>query len=198
MRVYLFCRFPEKGKVKSRLAAHCGESAALELYKKMLDIVIQNMQEGHSELKVFYTGCDERTAKKWLGTIESEQQSEGDLGERLQSAVERGFKKDSQPIVLIGADCPDIDKSLIDQVEHEIKSVDLVLGPATDGGYYLLALKEANAEIFTDIDWGTEKVLDQTLYACKREKLSVHLLEEKADYDLWEDLPEEWRRGIDL
>ena len=198
MRVYLFCRYPEFGKVKTRLAAGCGDANALLLYEKMLKIIFQNLKESGREVLVHTAGGDSSLSTDWLKGFHHIEQVDGDLGERLIAAVNRGFDEDDSPIVLIGSDCPEIDKALLNEAEKLLCDNDVVIGPAEDGGYYLMAIKESNAELFTGVDWGTEDVLDQTLMSCNREKLSVALLEEKNDIDRLEDVPEEWLKELKI
>jgi uncharacterized protein len=197
VRIFLFCRYPKLGKVKSRLAAHCGKEKALLLYKKMLSTILENIDDCGRPLVVHYTGCSSSEAAHWFANRQVKAQSAGDLGEKLVCAVREGFGENQDSIVLIGADCPDINATLLEEVERELKFNDLVIGPAVDGGYYLLALKECIEPLFRGITWGTKKVLKQTLEIAAIENLKVKLLEEKNDMDYWEDIPAEWRQEVD-
>jgi rSAM/selenodomain-associated transferase 1 len=197
VRIFLFCRYPELGEVKSRLAAHCGQEKALLLYKKMLSTVLENIDNSGRPMVVHYTGCSTSAAVEWFASRQIKPQSDGDLGEKLLSAVKEGFDENKTSIVLIGADCPGINADSLEEVERELKINDLVIGPAVDGGYYLLALKECIEPLFRGITWGTSQVLKQTLEIAAKENLKVKLLEEKNDMDYWEDIPAEWRQEVD-
>jgi uncharacterized protein len=198
MRIFLFCRYPELGKVKSRLAAHCGPEKALRLYKKMLSVLLKNLDQSDKKLIVHYTGCTRGRAVEWLASREIKPQVDGDLGQKLGSAVRQGFAESETSIVLIGADCPEIDRKLLSKVEKVLQNNDLAIGPAVDGGYYLLALKKSVEPLFENIDWGTKNVLSQTLAAASKENLKVKLLEEKNDMDHWADIPLEWQEELDF
>ncbi|WP_227762121.1 TIGR04282 family arsenosugar biosynthesis glycosyltransferase [Zhaonella formicivorans] len=122
-----------------------------------------------------------------LGLFEVRPQAEGDLGQRLDDAC-RQVLQNHDRLAVIGTDTPDITSDTILRVFKELDSCDIVLGPALDGGYYLLGLKEVHTVLFQDIRWGTGYVLFQTLEKARNAGLAVSLLEEKGDVDTWEDL----------
>ncbi|OLN33198.1 Glycosyltransferase [Desulfosporosinus metallidurans] len=111
----------------------------------------------------------------------------GDLGERMLCAVQESLTE-FQQVILIGSDIPGIDRNLLEQACAELRQHDLVLGPALDGGYYLIGLKSVNPLLFRDIDWGSGQVLEQTLQAARRLRLQTALLSKMQDIDRWQDL----------
>jgi rSAM/selenodomain-associated transferase 1 len=193
--ILLFCRYPRLGQVKTRLAAACGEEPALYLYKKMLRSILSDLDEIELKLSIFYTGCDAQEAGEWLPGHRLYPQVEGDLGRRLYRAAAQIFAEGATQVFLIGADCPGLDAALFEKAAAALLAgTDVVIGPATDGGYYLLGMKGLHAELFDDISWGTASVQRQTEQAAAKTGLKVTFLEEKTDMDFWHDIPELWRR----
>lgn len=197
MKVCLFARYPEKGRVKSRLAVKCGDEGALYLYKKMLATVLNSLSEFKEEIVVYYTGCEQNTAKGWLSDYQLQNQAEGDLGEKLIAAMDDGFHSEQEKLIFIGADCIDLSSEIINTAKSYLDEVDVVVGPSKDGGYYLIAMRQNSPEIFQGIDWGTEVVFEQTLTKIYNNNLTYKLLPELADIDHWEDLPKAWQEEVE-
>ena len=194
MKICLFARYPQIGKVKSRLAAECDESKALFYYKKMLVRVLENLSVFHKNLVVYYTGCDATTAKGWLPDFKLAEQASGNLGDKLRAALNEQYGNNSQKIAFIGADCIELTDKILKQTEKYLNDVDVVIGPSTDGGYYLLGLSVKNESLFDDINWGSEVVFEQTMNKIYEHNLSYRLLPQLSDIDYWKDLPEDWRQ----
>lgn len=115
------------------------------------------------------------------------QQQGADLGERMLCAVQESLTE-FQQVILIGSDIPGIDQNLLEQASVALRQHDLVLGPAMDGGYYLIGLKSVYSFLFREIEWGSGQVLEQSLRAARRHQLRTALLPELQDIDYWEDL----------
>ncbi|HBW38328.1 TIGR04282 family arsenosugar biosynthesis glycosyltransferase [Desulfosporosinus sp. BICA1-9] len=115
------------------------------------------------------------------------QQKGRDLGERMLCAVQESLTEFKQ-VILIGSDIPGINQTLLEQASAELRQHDLVLGPAMDGGYYLIGLKDVNRFLFRHIEWGSGQVLEQTLQAARQHQLRIALLPELQDIDRWQDL----------
>ena len=196
MKICLFARYPEKGKVKSRLAAKCGDDAALYLYKKMLAPVLESLSQFKGDMEIYYTGCEYNTAKGWLPDYSFQEQAKGDLGVKLECAMQSQFDEGVDKLVFIGADCIDLTPELIQATEEMLNESDVVLGPSEDGGYYLVAMRKPSAELFRGIDWGTEVVFEQTLTKIYDNSLSYKLLPELSDIDYWDDLPASWQEEV--
>ncbi|MBU2538315.1 MAG: TIGR04282 family arsenosugar biosynthesis glycosyltransferase, partial [Proteobacteria bacterium] len=134
-------------------------------------------------------GGNQEDMEVWLsGDIPCVPQGEGDLGDRLRRAFTLAFARDTRRVVIIGADCPGLSPTLFSQAFAALDHKDLVIGPAMDGGYYLIGLSHPAPSLFSDIPWGSGKVLAATLNQAKTLNLSNHLLEPLADVDRPEDL----------
>ena len=195
MKICLFARYPRLGQVKSRLAKDCGEEGALLLYQKILENIFRQLNPLKEKVKVFYTGCTASEANQWLMDYEHAAQCEGDLGERLKYVLTtEKFEK----LIFIGVDCLDITEKILSEAEQMLDSSDVVLGPASYGGYYLIGLNKPQKELFNDIDWGTARVFEQTMNIIYNNNLSYSLLPEKNDLDYMKDIPHEWKLELDL
>ncbi len=180
----MFVKYPEQGKVKTRLAQDIGEEKALEIYKRLLRILIPEHDNRAYQFYMSVTPEDKARKFKKLypaGTVIKQQGD--DLGEKITHALQR-LLADHGKVIIIGSDCPNITHEDIKQALQALDNNDVVIGPAEDGGYYLIGMKKYHT-LFNDIDWSTEKVLDQTLK--KASDLNVKLLDEKRDIDTKED-----------
>jgi uncharacterized protein len=117
-----------------------------------------------------------------------------DLGERLYNTALEVLAEHDR-LIFLGADLPNLTGDLLQEAIDYLDEFDTVIGPATDGGYYLLGIKFAHAGLFADIQWGGAKVLDQTIKQIEESKLSYYLLESKNDIDTWEDLVAFYEKG---
>ena len=186
----IFVKYPEAGRVKSRLAQTIGAAQAALAYKTMVEIVVRNTKpcDGEYAQVLYYDPPELReNFQSWLQMSHIEPQSGGDLGERMKQAFSHALAEARQA-VLIGTDCIDIDHHLILETFQRLAKSDLVLGPAKDGGYYLIGCKQVYPEIFTGIDWSTERVFSQTLEIAEKLKLRVASLPILEDIDTVEQL----------
>ncbi|MBI4456196.1 MAG: TIGR04282 family arsenosugar biosynthesis glycosyltransferase [Acidobacteria bacterium] len=115
-------------------------------------------------------------------------QAPGDLGRRMQAAAEHLFDLRHDAVIFLGSDTPHLDPKLLFQAIDSLQDYEVVIGPSQDGGYYLLALKQPHQKLFRNINWGSEKVLSETLERLRRRKTSFALLEESFDLDRPSDL----------
>ena len=192
MEVLLFTRFPEPGRVKTRLIPALGENAAAELHRRMAERMHAVLVGVNSrwEARICYTGATQTEMQDWLGNdLPMEEQSTGDLGQRLHSAMTASFQRGHEQVIVIGSDCPDLRVTHIEEAFAAFDNHPLVIGPATDGGYYLLGQRDqVTPELFQDIQWGTANVLQQTLQRAEISGLSSVLLDPLPDVDLSSDL----------
>ncbi|MBS1668384.1 MAG: TIGR04282 family arsenosugar biosynthesis glycosyltransferase [Bacteroidetes bacterium] len=176
------------GQVKTRLAASIGHDGALAVYQKLLqhtEMVTRNIDVDKT---VFYSSFIEEQ-DLWDNEIYKKQlQSGTDLGERMQDAFLETFAKGHGKVVIIGTDCLEMERVIIMDAFAQLNEHDIVIGPAKDGGYYLLGMKKMVPSIFYNISWGTDKVLEETLHACYQLKISVGLLPILSDIDTVKDL----------
>ena len=182
----IFTRNPELGKCKTRLAATIGDQAALEIYKFLLEHTVGITQDVIASKQVYYSEeiwhndiWDPKVYDKKL------QQGEG-LGTRMQRALEDGFKEGFDRVVIIGSDLFDMETEDIEMAFSALKTNDFVIGPAQDGGYYLLGMSRLKEALFRNKKWGTATVFQDTLTDLEGE--SVLLLPERNDVDVYEDI----------
>ncbi len=182
----IFTRNPELGKVKTRLAATVGDASALDIYTFLLKHTVVITKELAVAKQVHYS-VKIRENDLWDEAVfEKKQQHGDDLGARMLYAFQQGFKAGYQNIIIIGSDMLDLDQKDLEMAFSALKANDIVIGPAEDGGYYLLGMKQLKPEIFSNKKWGTGTVLKDTLKDLKSEL--VYSLPLKNDVDLYEDI----------
>jgi rSAM/selenodomain-associated transferase 1 len=160
--------------------------------QQTVEMARQLIQFRSVSLEVRYTGGSLALMKDWLGSdLIYNEQGTGDLGDRMNHSFEAGFNQGLAAIIIIGTDCIDLNTDILNQAFDTLKQQDLVIGTATDGGYYLIGLRRSTPELFQGIDWGTERVLEQTLVRCQPLKLSIGNLPQLSDIDRPEDLKNE-------
>lgn len=183
----IFIKNPILGKVKTRLAKDLGDSQAVEYYKKLLALTRSAAQNTDVEKWLWY-GDFINNEDHWNSNIFSKKLQEGDdLGQRMERAFELAFSEGYKNVVIIGSDCPEISSEILEQAFTTLDSNDAVIGPANDGGYYLLGMTKM-LHLFEEVDWSTERVLDQTEKHLKKAEAKYHLLQELTDLDTVEDL----------
>ena len=191
-QLLVFARVPALGRVKSRLAAGVGQPAALAVYRELLAITNAAMVAAGVPATVWLadTASAEPTpaeAREWAAHA-ARCQPEGDLGARMTAAFATAFAAGAARVAIIGTDCPGLRASHLTQAFGALETADVVLGPATDGGYYLLGLRQPQPALFTNKAWSTDSVLADTLADVHRLGLRVALLPELRDVDNAEDL----------
>lgn len=182
----IFTRNPELGKCKTRLAATVGDQTALDIYVFLLNHTVQITKYLDVIKAVYYS---ETIWEKdiWDATIyQKKLQSSGDLGTKMANAFKDGFEAGFEKIMIIGSDMYDLSESDIKNAFSELTNADVVIGPAEDGGYYLLGMKTLEVSLFKDKKWGTETVLQDTLNDLKDKKTT--LLDLRNDVDFYEDI----------
>jgi hypothetical protein len=190
VNILLFAKAPEAGKVKTRLQPQISPSRAARLYQLLLNKVVANISKTNFPISIWRAGslshpCWQEYAKNPLITLH--EQGAGDLGDRMKFAALESLKKFNK-VVLIGADCIDIDKHYLELAVSKLDTNNVVIGPANDGGYVLLALYSVATDFFSDIEWGSDKVLSQTLMKIDTLGWSYKLLPALNDIDRPEDL----------
>lgn len=195
----VFTRYPEPGKTKTRLIPVLGAEGAATLQRQMTEHTLAQVKELQSERLVSaiicFAGGNQQLMQNWLGTcFDYQPQGDGDLGRRMAIAFETTLEAGTQSVVIIGSDCPDLNAQLMMQAFQALEQHDLVLGPARDGGYYLIGLRRLIPELFTGISWSTTEVLQQTMNIAQKLELAVASLPLLSDVDRPEDLPL-WKQG---
>ncbi|MEM9120617.1 MAG: TIGR04282 family arsenosugar biosynthesis glycosyltransferase [Cyanobacteria bacterium P01_F01_bin.56] len=192
-----FIRYPQPGRTKTRLISALGAEGAAQLQKEMAEYLLGKLRDSQWQVQVYFTGALLAQMQAWLGpNLVYCAQADGDLGCRLWRAFEQAFSAGAQRIVAVGADCPSLDARHIDQAFNQLESHNAVLGPANDGGYYLIGLRQESCQhqaLFQGIDWSTPRVLQQTQAKARQLNLSLAELEMLSDVDRPQDLAV-WRR----
>ena len=188
--VSLFLKAPILGAVKTRLAKSLGDEGALMTYCELVEFLLKRIPE--TTVHVHYTPDERSLMEDWLGQDYSYHlQTGGELGDRLIHSMELEFEQGCEKLIFLGGDCPWVDQARMSEAFAALDANDVVIGPATDGGYYLIGINQSRPELFSGIAWGTESVCETTLNICEREGLSVALLQEESDVD---DL-ESWQKA---
>ena len=195
-RLLIFARVPELGHVKTRLARDVGDERALVIYESMLRDLLQSIGPSteETEIEIMWVPtpiANGETLHRAFGDRALAMQTGDTLSERLSMAFsERFFFQRTEKIVAIGVDDPTLSRALVDDAFQLLDSVEWVVGPALDGGYYLIGCRAAafDIEVFTGIEWGTSGVLAATLERIAVLGATVALLPERRDIDVAADL----------
>lgn len=187
----IFYRNPELGKVKTRLAASIGDEKALAIYLLLSAHTREVSENLGIDKTLYYTDFVDREDNWSLAKFKKEIQTGRDLGERMRNALAAGFEQGYQKIVIIGTDCFELTPEIIEQSFERLDHHDAVIGPALDGGYYLLGMKKLIPEIFKNKTWSTESVCTETMKDFERLNLGYSLSPPLRDVDEVKDLPEE-------
>jgi len=183
--VLVFQKNEVLGKVKTRLASRMGDLRALEIYRHLIQSTYFVLEDVLAPVWTYYSDFIPETINPPIA--KSFVQEGQDLGERMANAFARSFESGMEKVVLIGTDCPTLQSQHLNQAFEALTHSDLVLGPATDGGYYLIGMKRRADYLFAGIAWSTAEVLAQTLAVAKAHGLNSILLDELSDIDTQED-----------
>jgi uncharacterized protein len=192
--IIAFTRYPEPGSVKTRLIPVLGPDEACRIHRRLTENTMKQVRILQSRMalgvEIHFAGGNETAMLNWLGADwRYVPQAEGDLGRRMNQALTRAFHQGILRVLLIGTDCPELNARALQEALRRLGGNDLVLGPAQDGGYYLIGMKAPQPGLFPpDMPWGTDRVLAETLRAADRQGLQVSLLETLRDIDRPEDL----------
>lgn len=182
----IFTRNPELGKVKTRLAKSIGNENALTIYKTLLDRTEKTTRDLSCDKAVYYS-VKIRENDIWDTSIYQKHQQHGDdLGIRMHNAFAEAFSNNYDKVAIIGSDLFDLNPSHINDAFKALDKNDFAIGPAHDGGYYLLAMKSLYSQVFKNKDWGTSTVFNYTIKDLKNE--SIYYLETLNDIDVYDDL----------
>ncbi len=174
----------ELGKVKSRLAATLGAEKTLTVYKHLLHHTISITEKSGHSFIIWWSDLP----NDYL-SIPYQLQTGELLGERMQQAFEFEFNlNQSEKVVMVGTDCPDLSTTILQQAFDALEENKIVLGPSEDGGYYLIGMNGFHPELLQDIEWSTDRVLEQTIEKCKKYEKTFALLPTLNDIDNEEDL----------
>lgn len=184
----IFVKNPELGKVKTRLAATIGGQQALDIYIQLLEKTRALTLPLKCDKMVYYASEIQRNDLWDEARYQKARQGEGDLGERMRQAFDEGFAQGYQRICIIGSDCYELTTNILRRAFASLENYDLVIGPSTDGGYYLLGMREPHPELFRDKHWSTPSVSKETLEEAERARLRWYTLPTLTDIDEEQDL----------
>ena len=197
-QLLVFTRFPQPGRVKTRLIPALGPDAAAKLHEALTRRTLETARAFCAASRFAPRVCvadgDLAPMQMSFGDdFDYAPQSGADLGERLANAVHSAFVDGAGEVLVAGTDCPELSPDALGAAQTALGTADVVLGPALDGGYYLIGLRAERPELFQNVDWGTENVLAQTLRIAQDLGLTVHRLSPLSDIDEPQDLLV-WRR----
>jgi rSAM/selenodomain-associated transferase 1 len=190
-RFILFTRFPVPGRTKTRLIPQLGPDRAAELQRAMAADIVEQLGAVPGEREVYFEGGTEEDLRDWLGPDLAYTPQEGiDLGLRMRQAFKNAFEQGAGKVLIVGSDCPAFDETVLTIAVNELESQAAVLGPAADGGYYLIGFRHDGfqPEVFTGPAWGGTEVLNTTCRILEEQGCMYSLLHETADIDTFEDL----------
>jgi rSAM/selenodomain-associated transferase 1 len=175
------------GRVKTRLAATIGNDKALKIYLQLIQHTYLITHQLKTDRIVFYSDKIEAN-DIWNDGYKKQLQHGNDLGERMMNAFQNVFQNDYSCAIIIGTDCPELDEKMVMNAFEVLDKYDVVIGPSADGGYYLLGMKTMHEQLFKNIQWSTNIVLQTTSERCNANNLSYFLLKELHDVDEENDL----------
>ncbi len=188
----IFVKHPVSGQVKTRLAKDVGNEVALRVYEALLNYTESIIRNLPFSTQIYYGNLMPEEADIWQirGYTDRRLQSGQDLGEKMKHAFEVGFSEGYKRIVLIGSDCPEITSIIVENAFDMLDHYPVVLGPATDGGYYLIGLTQVLPFLFEGKSWSTARVFQQTVIDLASYRFSFGELPLLSDIDIKSDLIE--------
>jgi len=192
--VLFFVKYPLQGKIKTRLAAELGDQAVIELYKNFVLDTLSTIRQLNVPFRIcFHPESARDKMKEWLGEQYAYMAQEGaNIGQRMKNALAQTIEEGFSRAILIGSDIPDLPADFLIQALQSLESHPVVIGPSSDGGYYLIGFSKAHflPNAFDGISWSTENVFRQTIDVLEEHSNNVHVLPEWFDVDTPVDLRE--------
>ena len=183
VRLVLFARYPVPGSAKTRLIPALGAEGAAAVHKHLTERTVKTLRQIGRPVEIRYSGGNAEAFASWLGdNLSYVPQVEGDLTDRLLAAI------DPAPVIFLGSDTPDLSLDHVNAAIDTLQKSDVVIGPADDGGYYLIGIAKPYPFLFQDMRWSTEHVMPDTLDRLQQHKIGYEILETLHDCDRPEDL----------
>lgn len=192
-RLCVFAKYWNPGDVKTRLAATVGESIAASIYREFVWCTVDRLSRVGDVRSICISPADRAEDFQKIASPEQwtiRLQANGDLGQRMAQSVREELRFEESRVVIVGTDSPDLPIDFIQEAFERLRTHDVVIGPTTDGGYYLIGQSTFVPDVFSGIDWSTERVWAQTLEALQNSKTSHYILPEWSDVDDEADLKE--------
>jgi len=184
----VFLKNPELGQVKTRLAAGIGDAQALAVYQRLLDLTASGCAPLVVQKEAWYAQRMPLEGEWHMPGIAARIQVGHDLGDRMEHAFNTGFTIGHSPVIIIGTDCPGLTTAILQEAIDSLDSHEAVIGPARDGGYYLLGLRTPLTDVFRNKQWSTSSVLAETMTDLDRAGRRTYVLPELIDVDTEADL----------
>lgn len=182
----VFGKYPEVGKVKTRLAKSIGDENAIEAYKRLMTYTLDLSAKIDADVCLAYSTEDQ--FPEWSNKVDFIEYQQGeDLGQRMINAFQSGFEKGYERIVLIGSDCAELRVDIIEEAFEGLEYNEVVVGPAEDGGYYLIGKNTFLPVLFEDMEWSTDEVFEHTFHRIRWAKVGAEFLEKLSDVDEYAD-----------
>lgn len=179
--IAIFARWPEPGKAKTRLIPALGAEGAAKLYARLLELTVREARASGLPFHLRITGDNPARFRDWLGDdLDVRDQGIGDLGDKLARVPTPGL--------MIGSDCPGLTAALLREAADALATHEAVIGPADDGGYWLLGLRDPCRDLFTDMAWSTPQVFPETMRRLDALGIVPQMLPELTDIDTGDDL----------
>lgn len=183
----IFVKNPVAGKVKTRLAKTIGDDKALEIYVHLLEITRKAAEGADCTRHLFYS--DDIAADDWsLDKFNKHLQAGSDLGEKMKNAFHHILTLGAKRVIIIGSDCPGLTSEIVEDAFKALMDKDVCVGPAKDGGYYLLGMKELHPALFEEKEWSTDSVFEDTVVDLMENRLTYARLPQLSDVDTIYDL----------
>ena len=201
----IFTRYPVPGQTKTRLIPALGAAGAATLQRHLTEHTLKTVEALENvAISIYFSGGTTTQMAAWLGEQWHYQAQQGqDLGDRLIHAFQTSEQQGYAKTVVIGIDCPGITDKILAAAFDELDSAEVVLGPAVDGGYYLIGLRQNVSGLFTDMPWGTAQVFSETQTRCQQLNLRLALLsmlqdiDEPADLRVWDNFKNNLKKAAE-
>lgn len=187
----MFIKNSELGHVKTRLAKTVGDENALRIYKALIEKTKEQIKDVTAQKSIYYSSYIDNYDQFASDEYAKRLQMGDDLGERMKNTFEAAFNQGAEKAVIIGSDCWQLTEEVLNEAFSALDKSDFVIGPAVDGGYYLMGMSTFIPEVFNEKEWSTSNVLVDTLLDVQNKGLSHQILRTLSDVDYEEDLPEE-------
>lgn len=191
--IIVFTKFPEEGKVKTRLAKTVGHKAAVEIYSRLLLRTEEKLKESKKKYVVYWGNYIPTDGHFFSSANAHYLQVEGDLGEKMIAAFRDQFAAGHTKVMGIGCDCYNLDSKHLVRAGELLESQDVVFGPAMDGGYYLIGMNQLHSFLFEDLPWSTTSLLEICKKRLNDNTVKFDEIECLSDVDYFEDLPQIWK-----
>ncbi len=183
----IFIKNPIKGQAKTRLAATVGDEEALRIYKELLRHTRQIAQKTTTQRYLFYSHFIDNNDEWSNDSFNKKLQIDGDLGQKMAAGFQEAFNNQLEKVIIIGSDCASLTTDIVENAFKALEKTDFVIGPAEDGGYYLLGMRIFSPSLFENIEWSTPQVFTQTINRIKVLDNTYSLLPTLSDIDYEED-----------